>query len=90
MVSWSLRAASRVAYSAPNGASSRSDSPSARRLTPLRPSASKKISGSVWPAICGSWTSGRPTTAANASAYAALVTFVTSTRVWSMFHSTSR
>ena len=90
VVSRSLRAARRVANSAPNGASSRSDSPSARRLTPLRPSASKKISGSVMPTSCGSWTSGRPVTAAKASAYAALVTLATSSSVRSMFHRTSR
>jgi hypothetical protein len=42
------------------------------------------------PTIRGNWTSGRPVTAAKASAYAALVTLATSSSVRSMFHRTSR
>ena len=53
-------------------------------------SASKKISESVRPAICGTCTSGRPVTARNASAYAARFTRATSSRVRPMFQRTSR
>jgi hypothetical protein len=58
--------------------------------TAFSASASKKISDSDRPAVWGSLISGLPVTAGNASAYAALVTRATSTKVRSTFHRTSR
>jgi len=51
-----------------NGVDVRADGDAERMLEPFSASASKKISDSDWPAICGNWISGRPATAANASA----------------------
>ena len=76
-------AANRPSTSSPAGAE-------VRGSAWFRASASKKISDSVRPAICGSRTSGRPVTLRKASAYAARVTRPTSTRVRSMFHRTRR
>src|SRR5580704_3111757 len=87
--SW-CRAARAVASSALNGSSMCSASPPARMSTPFSASASTKISDSDRPAICGSWTSGRPAIVQNASAQAALVARATSTRVRSIFHRTRR
>ncbi len=87
--SWSRWAVSASANRALNGASSSAELAS-RRSTPFRAMASKKISGSVRPAICGSFTSGRPVTVRNAAANATRETFATSTSVRSMFHRTNR
>ena len=76
--------------SAANRPSASSPGAEARDSAWFRASASKKISDSVRPAICGSRTSGRPVTLRKASAYAARVTRPTSTRVRSMFHRTRR
>jgi hypothetical protein len=57
-----------AASAALNGSSSRSAVPPGPTSTPFSASASKKISDSDRPGICGNWTSGRPATAANASA----------------------
>ena len=51
-----------------NGVDMRNGGPAEGLLEPFSASASKKISDSDRPAICGSWIRGRPATVPNASA----------------------